>query len=561
MLDKKQLILLCTDANQWNEWRTENYSVEVHLSGADFSDVDLKNIDLSGADLSGANFSGIDLKDINLSGANLSGANFTETFLKRTNFSQATLKGVKFNKAILNAIRFSKADLSNTEFKEAQLTAVIARHAEFEGACFRESFLVRSDFSKTHLHQADFAQATLKLVDFSNADLYQVDLQDAKLEKVKLCDACLMSANLKNADLEGSNLRDADCVGADLTNVNLTRANLTRIKLLNADCTRAELTGVCIQDWNINEYTSWQNTKAEYVFRKSSLNPKDGELEYSERCPSEGFYKPGEFATLYQKITDTVDLIFKDGIDWQAFFQSFQELRSRYADQSLSIQAIEKKRDGAFIVRLEGIEAPDKASIESDARQIYDGKLKEIESQYKEQLCLQGAHLEDIQSILEYEREERTQLLNMVEKMAEEQKASKYYDMRGAQIAGGVADNVSGAQYGGTINNYGANAEDITRLITALRDQAKTFPADHKDEALDTLNDLENDLVKSEPDQERIGRRLKKLVALASTVGALVSGAANVSSDLSTFATNVTELTETLGIPIEQVQLPPSNQP
>lgn len=37
-------------------------------------------------------------------------------------------------------------------------------------------------------------------------------------------------------------------------------------------------------------------------------------------------------------------------------------------------------------------------------------------------------------------------------------------------------------------------------------------------------------------------------------VGALAGGAASFSGDLNTFTGNVIELTETLGIPIEQVQ-------
>ncbi len=30
-------------------------------------------------------------------------------------------------------------------------------------------------------------------------------------------------------------------------------------------------------------------------------------------------FAPGEFAQLFQKALETVDLIFSDGIDWQAF--------------------------------------------------------------------------------------------------------------------------------------------------------------------------------------------------------------------------------------------------
>ncbi|NEP56251.1 MAG: hypothetical protein F6K31_04405 [Symploca sp. SIO2G7] len=63
------------------------------------------------------------------------------------------------------------------------------------------------------------------------------------------------------------------------------------------------------------------------------------------------------------------------------------------------------------------------------------------------------------------------------------------------------------------------------------------------------------------PDQGRIGRRLKKLVALGAAIGTIASGAAAVTGDLNDFTSNVIELTEQLGIPVEQMQLPPSGTP
>ena len=46
---------------------------------------------------------------------------------------------------------------------------------------------------------------------------------------------------------------------------------------------------------------------------------------------------------------------------------------------------------------------------------------------------------------------------------------------------------------------------------------------------------------------------------MATTVGALAGGAATFSGNLNTFTGNVIELTETVGIPVEEVQ--PSQSP
>ena len=120
-----------------------------------------------------------------------------------------------------------------------------------------------------------------------------------------------------------------------------------------------------------------------------------------------------------------------------------------------------------------------------------------------------------------------------------------------------VGENIEDDQIGGTINNYGSSAADITRLIAALREHAQALPDEQKDEALGILNDLEGDLAKAEPDPSRIGRRLKRLteIATALTIGTTV------------FSADLTQLAETLNVPlpkiqVEQVQpeqLPPSD--
>lgn len=138
--------------------------------------------------------------------------------------------------------------------------------------------------------------------------------------------------------------------------------------------------------------------------------------------------------------------------------------------------------------------------------------------------------------------------------MADSQQRPKY-DLRGAQFAGGMAETVQGDQVGGTINNYGAKSENITQLLSILREQAQAFPNDYKADALDTIDDLEVNVKEVASDQNKIGRRLKRLVAIASAVGAITGGVATFSGDLKAFTNNVFELTEILELPIEAIQL------
>ncbi|MCY7277134.1 MAG: hypothetical protein LH702_26245 [Phormidesmis sp. CAN_BIN44] len=77
-------------------------------------------------------------------------------------------------------------------------------------------------------------------------------------------------------------------------------------------------------------------------------------------------------------------MIFRDGIDWKAFFQSFQELRSQYGDENISIQAIEKKSGGAFVICLEVPLEAHKAAINRQAKQLYEGQIRQLEERVAE---------------------------------------------------------------------------------------------------------------------------------------------------------------------------------
>ncbi|MBD1877221.1 hypothetical protein H6F75_27440 [Nodosilinea sp. FACHB-131] len=164
-------------------------------------------------------------------------------------------------------------------------------------------------------------------------------------------------------------------------------------------------------------------------------------------------------------------------------------------------------------------------------------------------------------------------LLDIIKALSQNQ--APKYDLRGAQFAGGFAETVQGNQIGGTVQNfhgpvgnvaganYGSmtahinqNSNDITYLLTALREAAQQFPEEQKDEALMELDDLESDLKapkKQEP--KRIGKRLQRLIAMGTAAKTLASGAATFSGDINEFIGNVMELAEKVGLSQDAVQL------
>ena len=129
--------------------------------------------------------------------------------------------------------------------------------------------------------------------------------------------------------------------------------------------------------------------------------------------------------------------------------------------------------------------------------------------------------------------------------------SSPYGNVAKAVIEGWLS--ISSDQADGTINDYGNDFNDVMNLITVLRSKAQALPNDHKDDVFIELDDLETDIQRLKPNQNRINLRLKRLAALAAAIGSAAGGAAMVSSDSNDFVRNISELAEALSIPMEEI--------
>ncbi|NET52254.1 MAG: pentapeptide repeat-containing protein, partial [Merismopedia sp. SIO2A8] len=133
------------------------------------------------------------------------------------------------------------------------------------------------------------------------------------LSRVDLREINLSGKNLMRTYLSGANLSENNLSGNNLSEANLSEANLSRIQALGTNFYGAILTGACIQDWNINSQTNLNNVICEYIYLRENQQ---------ERRPSRGNFAPGEFTKLFQESLETVDLIFREGVDWRAFAYS-----------------------------------------------------------------------------------------------------------------------------------------------------------------------------------------------------------------------------------------------
>lgn len=177
------------------------------LSGCDFANAKLQNVDMSGADLTGANFATADL-----TGANLRGTNLTST-----SFFVANLTGADLSGATMNRTQFRAAGIQSTNFGTGQLSGIRSGQLAGTPAQLPAGWSVINGY---------FVGPG---ADLSGADLTNLDLSGRDLRNASIWSANLSSANLTGANLSGANLSNAILSGANITNATLTGTGMTGI--------------------------------------------------------------------------------------------------------------------------------------------------------------------------------------------------------------------------------------------------------------------------------------------------------------------------------------------
>ena len=104
----------------------------------------------------------------------------------------------------------SDADLRGANLRGADLSAADLRSADLSDANLSAADLRSADLSDANLSDADLHGANLRSADLHGANLRCADLSDANLSDANLRSADLSDANLSDADLSDANLRGAN---------------------------------------------------------------------------------------------------------------------------------------------------------------------------------------------------------------------------------------------------------------------------------------------------------------------------------------------------------------
>ncbi|MBD2095908.1 pentapeptide repeat-containing protein [Trichocoleus sp. FACHB-591] len=496
--DPYHVSLIQQGANTWNNWRRQNPEIIPN-----FHKASLSNFNLTGMALGRAEF-----KEATLEGANLRSA-----YLQRAIFSKANLKGADLSGADLSDVDFGEADLSGADLSRARLGGAILTKAKLVGTKFIGAILDEVKLYEADLSEATLCRATARKSNFNQANLSGADLSQALLPSNEFNGANLSKANLSDAVLSSSNLSKAN-----LSEASLERANLTIALALGTNFNKAKFTGACLKDWHINRHTQLEEIICDYVYFHDSQQ---------DRRPYSRNFAPGEFTELLRKSQETLELIFLNGIEWSAFLTSLRNLQVESEGNEPSVEAIEKKNNDAFVVRVKVLPNADKEIIEKRFYDEYAIALKSIDEKYQYQLKAQNEQIQ-------FYREKSADLTEIVKLLASRpinieataiaesnsmSEASKY-DQRGAQI-GNFADTVQdNARLQAIQHNHASEQKhdsvevrDMVNMLSELEQiiHAAKLPASTEEEATAYLKVAKKETEKEMPNKDRLKSNLEGL--------------------------------------------------
>lgn len=171
MVDPELVEILKQGSEAWNRWRRhqlDDLQIDLH-------EADLRDIDLSYANLSAVNLRGADLREANLRNTHLSKADLLGAYLDHTNLDHAHL-----NEANLSCAGLGHANLVGANLSYANLSIAYLGNAHLGGAN-----LSYTDLSGTDLREVNLVGANLSHANLQNAVVGQTIFAGISLCEIK----------------------------------------------------------------------------------------------------------------------------------------------------------------------------------------------------------------------------------------------------------------------------------------------------------------------------------------------------------------------------------------
>lgn len=264
----------------------------------------------------------------------------------------------------------------------------IDRIRNITGTSFKETELTYARFIGAILDNCDFTDATLHHVDWTHARFGRCKLF-ANLAIRKVQELCISrigtNEDFNSIDLSGLHLVGVDLSGANLTDANLNNSNLSQailentilanVQAIKTNFSKATFTGACIEKWAITSETIFTHTICDYIFL---------DLAKNECKPDSGKFEQGDFEQLVNQFTTTLDFLFRNGIDPQAFDFALNNLIEDYGAMGISLKGVEDIGNGYRLIRLNTVANAPKVEMHTQFTEDYGAMHQQLEASRNE---------------------------------------------------------------------------------------------------------------------------------------------------------------------------------
>jgi len=270
---------------------TREWVIERHASGGALDEEELENLDLSDIDLSGASMKRTALIGTNLSGARLAGVDLTRANLEGADLSGAILTGANLSDARLRGAKLAGCDLTDATldgalFTRADLTDIKAAGAKGKGTSFNGARLDRADFEAAVFEGTEFVGAVMPEIRFVKAELAACDFSEASGEKSDFTGANLSAAlfgegarfgesKFEMIHAAGSQWEAAELAGCVFRAAQLTRANFESAVLTGCDFTLSRMRKVSFERADLRKALLGQVDAFQGSFERADLREAD----------------------------------------------------------------------------------------------------------------------------------------------------------------------------------------------------------------------------------------------------------------------------------------------
>ena len=207
------------------------------IPGIDMSDMNLRMIDLSHANMRKARLADMHIRYSRFNRARLDGASLQSTSLRISPRSvtrswmarhcripssgAAALAEAKIVNATLHDVHIDNCDISMAKLPRSHIASSHLSYGDIRSADFTDSIITSTKMMALHATYTHFDNALIVDTDFSNSNLYFSSFVTAKLNDVEFAHANLSGANFCGAILTNVDFRDA--VSDDMMTDNSTR--------------------------------------------------------------------------------------------------------------------------------------------------------------------------------------------------------------------------------------------------------------------------------------------------------------------------------------------------